>query len=118
MLSVILSLFLLTACGKTAVTGDNADNTDSEINAYSFVCVTDEKNPVQGVKLQICTDETCMMQESGEDGVIVFNGEPGKYNIHVYSFPKEYELVSDRDFDTAEKYETYYIRFSVDGRGT
>ena len=87
----------------------------SDLEAYCFKCITDDDTPVPGVRLQICTDETCMMQTSGEDGKVEFDGDPQQYSIHVYSFPKEYELVSDKEFVTADTYEEYYISFKRAG---
>ncbi len=69
---------------------DNSDKSDQSGNPgnsdeYIFICTTSEGDPLPGVRVQVCTDEVCMMQTSGEDGRIIFDGEPQQYSIHVYS---------------------------------
>ena len=80
-----------------------------ETGKYVFICIDQNNAPVKGVKIQICTEETCMMKESDENGEVRFDEEPYQYDIHVYSVPKEYELVSQKDFKTEAKYGTYKI---------
>ena len=80
-----------------------------EDEEYVFICRDQNNAPVKGVKLQICTEEICMMQESDENGEVRYAGDLYQYDIHVYSVPKEYELVSEKDFKTEAKYGTYKI---------
>ena len=83
--------------------------TGKEDEEYVFICRDQNNAPVKGVKLQICTEEICMMQESDENGEVRYAGDLYQYDIHVYSVPKEYELVSEKDFKTETKYGTYKI---------
>ena len=83
--------------------------TGKEDEEYVFICRDQDNAPVKGVKLQICTEEICMMQESDENGEVRYAGDLYQYDIHVYSVPKEYELVSEKDFKTEAKYGTYKI---------
>ena len=83
--------------------------TGKEDEEYVFICRDQNNAPVKGVKLQICTEEICMMQESDENGEVRYAGDFYQYDIHVYSVPKEYELVSEKDFKTEAKYGTYKI---------
>ena len=83
--------------------------TDQNTEEYVFICLDQYNAPVKGVKLQICTEEICMMQESDENGEVRYAGDLYQYDIHVYSVPKEYELVSEKDFKTEAKYGTYKI---------
>lgn len=87
--------------------------TAQEKDAYIFICRDQNNAPVKGVKIQICTDEACMMKESDEKGEIRYVESPYPYDIHVYSVPKGYELVSDKDFKTEAQYETFEISFSL-----
>ena len=79
---------------------------------YIFTCLDQNNAPVKGVKLQICTEEICMMKESDENGEVRYAGDLYQYDIHVYSVPKEYELVSEKDFKTETKYDTFKILFT------
>lgn len=83
--------------------------TGKEDEEYVFICRDQNNAPVKGVKIQICTEEVCMMQESDENGEVRYAGDLYQYDIHVYSVPKEYELVSEKDFKTEAKYGTYKI---------
>ena len=82
---------------------------DKENEEYAFFCLDQNNAPIKGVKIQICTEEICMMQESDENGEVRYAGDLYQYDIHVYSVPKEYELVSEKDFKTETKYGTYKI---------
>ena len=88
---------------------DDKTNTEDDPEAYCFVCNDNEGNPVEGVKIQICTDETCTMQISDENGRIIYDGEPRIYSIHIYRIPEGYELISDREFETTDTYGTSYV---------
>ncbi len=78
-----------------------------ESDMYRFYFLTEDNDTVAGVKLQICQNDACLMKSSDDAGLIEFDGEPQIYSIHVYSFPDEYELVSEREFETEAKYGVY-----------
>ncbi|MBR4781606.1 MAG: hypothetical protein IK014_09650 [Lachnospiraceae bacterium] len=86
--------------------------TDKENEEYVFICLDQNNAPVKSVKIQICTEEVCMMQESDENGVVRYAGDLYQYDIHIYSVPKGYELVSEKDFKTEAKYGTFKIVFT------
>ena len=88
-----------------------SDVTATDTDSYTFVCADENNDPVEGVRIQICTDEMCVMRKSDEEGKVVFDGEPQIYTIHVFSYPEEYELTSPKDFDTDDKYGTYSVIF-------
>ncbi len=79
---------------------------------YVFTCLDQDNAPVRGVRLQICTEEVCTMKESDENGEIRFSAALYNYDIHVYSVPKEYELLSEKDFNTGNEYGTFKISFN------
>ena len=83
-----------------------------ESGEYVFICQDQNDAPVKGVRLQICTEEVCMMKESNENGEIRTDAALYNYDIHVYSVPKEYELVSEKDFKTGSEYGTFKISFN------
>lgn len=52
----------------------------------------DEKgNPVQGAAVQFCSDSQCMMAKTDENGMAVFEVEPGSYSVHILKVPSDYE---------------------------
>ena len=82
-----------------------------KVSEYVFLCETEDGAPIEGVKLQVCNDDACMMKESDASGKITVDGEPCEYVIHVYSGPDGYELVSEKDFNTGLEFETFKILF-------
>ena len=97
----------------SAVSSPDESITGQGPEEYIFICRDQNNAPVKGVKIQICTDEVCMMKESDDKGEIRYVESPYPYDIHVYSVPKEYELVSEKDFKTEAKYETFEISFNL-----
>ena len=90
----------------------SGNNTEPEkYDNYTFVCRDSSGAPVKGIKLQICTDEICTMKVSDDNGEIIFDGEPLKYTVHVYSYSDGYSLVSEKDFETEAEYGIYYVDF-------
>ena len=85
---------------------------DNKPNAYRFLCKNEAGIPVKDVKLQICTDETCIMLTGDENGEVLFDGEPYAYSVHVYSYPKQYLLLTDKEFETAAEYSEYEVIFT------
>ena len=79
--------------------------------AYVFKCIDKDGSPVAGVTLQICTEETCFLAKSDENGIIEYAAEPYEYEIHVYRYDDGYTLVSEPEFTTADEYETYEVLF-------
>ena len=78
---------------------------------YVFRCVDENGDPVTGVTLQICTDETCTLVKTDETGVVKYAEKPYEYDVHVYRYDEGYELVSDAEFKTDDVYGAYDIKF-------
>ena len=57
--------------------------TGKENEEYIFICLDQNNAPVKGVKIQICTEEVCMMQESDENGEVRYAGNLYQYDIHI-----------------------------------
>ena len=78
---------------------------------YVFRCVDENGDPVTGVTLQICTDETCALVKTDETGVVKYAEKPYEYDVHVYRYDEGYELVSEAEFKTDDVYGVYDIKF-------
>ena len=78
---------------------------------YVFRCVDENGDPVTGVTLQICTDETCALVKTDETGVVKYAEKPYEYDVHVYRYDEGYELVSEAEFKTDDVYGAYDIKF-------
>ena len=61
-------------------------------DAYRVIVSDTDGNLVPGVKVQFCSDTTCTMGTTDENGVAVFNMEEGTvYSVHVLKVPEGYE---------------------------
>lgn len=93
MLSLLLAaaaLCALCACAKAPET-------------VTVLCRDETGAAVAGVKIQLCTDKSCFMSESGEDGKAVFEMAPGAYDIHVYKVPGGYGMPAEPQVNTTGK---------------
>ena len=53
------------------------------------VLVTDEAgDPVPGVTVQFCSDSTCVLGKTGDDGIAAFDSAAGSYTIHIQKVPQ------------------------------
>ena len=86
-------------------------SSDDEESEYVFRCVDENGDPVTGVTLQICTDETCALVKTDETGVVKYAEKPYEYDVHVYRYDEGYELISDAEFKTDDVYGAYDIKF-------
>ena len=68
--------------GKT-----KGDITPASGTEYRIICVDESGNPVAGAKVQFCSDITCMLGTTDENGVAVFDVDPGHYTVHLLKPP-------------------------------
>ena len=59
-------------------------------NAYRIMVCDPAGTPVSGVRLQFCSDASCQMNITDEQGIAVFNSPEGFYTVHVFSTPDGY----------------------------
>ena len=58
---------------------------------YRIKAVDPDGNPVQGVMVQFCSDDQCLMGKTGEDGIAAFDMPAGSYTVHLLKVPAGYE---------------------------
>ncbi len=68
---------------------DNA--TDNNENAYRIYVVDQSSKPVVGAMVQFCTEDTCKLGKTDENGVATFNDPEGVYQVHVLKVPAGYK---------------------------
>ena len=83
-----MSIAVLAACGGSG--SDSGSSIPENPGDVYRVIVNDESGAaVQGVMVQFCSDQMCMMGETDADGIAAFdNQESGDYYVHVYSVPE------------------------------
>lgn len=91
-LALILMLTLLAGCGETA----------KKSAAYEVFVTDTAGKAVPGAVIQFCSDEECLMGETGADGVARFEKEAGSYTIHVLKVPEGFAADSSEYAAPAE----------------
>ena len=87
-IALCMGMATFASCGGSG--SDSAASVPENPGNVYRVIVTDESGAaVQGVMVQFCSDQMCLMGETGADGIATFeNQEEGVYTVHVYSVPE------------------------------
>ena len=70
--------------------GISACAPDTSGDKYGIRVLDVDKQPVAGVTVQFCTDETCELGRTDESGLAVFDYPPGVYEVHILKVPEGY----------------------------
>lgn len=66
----------------------------NSMSAYTLRCVDQNGNPVSGVMMQVCDDETCQVLMTDGNGVCTFTAAPYAWEIHILRAPDGYTVDS------------------------
>lgn len=105
-LAVILcmGMALFSACGSGSKSDSGSSIPENPGNVYRVVVNDESGKGVQGVMVQFCSDQMCLMGETDADGIAVFEDQPeGTFTIHVYSVPEGY-AEDATEYKVPEKY--------------
>lgn len=81
----------------------------NDAGVYRVIVSDTEGNMVKGAAVQFCSDSTCMMAKTDENGVAVFKADEGLiYTIHMLKAPAGYEK-NNEEFKTGDVYCDIYI---------
>ena len=81
----------------------------SENGKYNVVVRNSEGDPVKGVTVQFCSDITCTLGKTDENGVASFDADEGQvYTVHILKVPEGVEKTSE-EFQTLDTYSDTYI---------
>ena len=76
---------------------------------YRVIVSDTDGNLVKGVTVQFCSDTTCTMGKTDENGVAVFKMEEGPiYIVHILKVPEGYEK-NDGAYQTVDTYCDIYV---------
>ncbi|MBQ7534340.1 MAG: hypothetical protein IJT43_01835 [Stomatobaculum sp.] len=78
-LALLLALGVFAGCSRKAP------------GSYEVLVNNEAGEPVPGVSIQFCSDTECLLGQTDDKGVAVFEKEAGKYTVHVYKVPEGYE---------------------------
>ncbi len=91
MMVLCLAILMLASCGGGQSAGsEDAAAAGNPGDVYRVITVDESGAPVAGVMVQLCSEQMCVMGETDQDGVAVFNSDEGLYTVHVYSVPEGY----------------------------
>ena len=77
-----------TAEGDAETSGDTA-------GAYIIRVSDQESNPVEGVMVQLCTDEICKVAPTDSNGLASFAEPEGIYEVHILKVPDGYKATEE-----------------------
>ncbi len=111
--------------GDTEAADDSAnadDNTDADAQAgadasadadvYTVYVVDQNGDPVPGVFVNFCTDESCTPCLTDDNGAAIYDGAPAKYHLQILSVPDGYSFDQSFEDYTEETYSTKTIEIT------
>ncbi len=88
---------------------DSPHTAANDEGVYRVIVSDTDGNLVKGTTIQFCSDTTCSMGKTDENGMAVFKMEEGQvYSVHVLKVPAGYEKHTG-DYKTDETYCDIYI---------
>ena len=119
LLAVVLSASLLAGCGggsgnseqkpATEAKEDTDANTNSAAGFYQiYVIDAATLDPIEGARVQFCSDSACMMGITDSSGLASFESDPGTYTVHLLKAPKGYKNSTEEFTLTADSREATY----------
>ena len=86
---IALSVLVLAGCGGSS-SNSASSVPENPGNVYRVITVDESGAPVEGVAVQLCSDQMCLMAETSSDGIATFEQEEGTYTVHIYKVPEGY----------------------------
>ena len=76
-------------------------------------------DPIEGARVQFCSDTACMMGITNSRGLASFESDPGTYTVHLLKAPKGYKSSTEEFTLTADSREaTYHLEKEEAEAGT
>jgi len=101
--------------GYGDVTFEFADEkAENGLQAYILHVVDQDNNPVGEVAVNFCTDASCVPQESDENGLIRFTGDPDVYHVQIIEAPDGYSWDEGFEMYTTREYGEWILRVRKD----
>ena len=102
MMAAAVAAAMMSVCtGYSVSAADSVSESAAEAEvstAYTFTCIDNEGNPVQGVRLQVCSDVQCYTMKTDADGSASLDAaENGVYTLHVVKVPEGYEYQGEAE---------------------
>ncbi len=96
---------------QSDTTSQDFDKTPVE-GTYKVHITDTNGNPVEGVKVQFCSDVECTTAKTNIDGIAEFTAAKGKYEIHMLKVPEGYEE-DETIYETGDSFGTVEITLNL-----
>lgn len=108
-LSLCMLIAILAGCGSSKPSAVPAPTpAPAPLEAYVFTCADSNGKGIEGVILQVCTDETCTLFTSDADGLVKCDGlAPMVYEVHVLKCPEGFTYDRDAVYKTSDSFEAH-----------
>ncbi|MBR1659130.1 MAG: redoxin domain-containing protein [Oscillospiraceae bacterium] len=80
----------------------------NDVGAYRVYVMDEDGNPVEGAKVQFCSDDMCRFANTDANGLATFESDKGVYSVHILKVPEGY-VKNDTEFTTLEEYSDIVI---------
>ena len=89
----------------------NCVRTQSANNAgvYRVIVADEEGKLIEGAVVQFCSDSTCTMGKTDENGAAEFKAKEGIYTIHILKVPAGYQKTSEEIQTDALYSDVYFV---------
>ena len=92
-----------------------ADVPEGSARSYTIRVSGPDGDPVPGVSVSFCTDESCVMCESDENGIISFRGAPDNYHVQLVDVPDGWIADGSSDFYTGYALTQWVLKLGREG---
>ncbi len=89
--------------GKEVEVDDNPSALTNAEKKYRIYVTDTNAKPVKGAMVQFCSDSTCQMQATDEDGMAAFSDAPGVYTVHILKAPEGFKK-HETEYKTPDVY--------------
>ena len=98
---------------EPAADAAQAQDTDANTNPAAgfyqiYVIDAATLDPIEGARVQFCSDSACMMGITDSSGLASFESDPGTYTVHLLKAPKGYKNSTEEFTLTADSREATY----------
>ena len=110
-MTLFICMLMLAACGGSDSGSSIPENPG---NVYRVITCDESGAPVEGVKVQFCSDMMCLVGETDANGIASFETEEGAYTVHITDVP-EGCAADDTEYPAPEKYGDVNITIKAAG---
>ncbi|MCR5324145.1 MAG: hypothetical protein K6E85_12835 [Lachnospiraceae bacterium] len=90
---------------------ENDNNIISDVCEYTFYANASDGEAIEGVIINMCTDEKCIPITTDANGMAVFSGPPDEYHVQIVRVPRKWKLSGGSEFYTGSVSQTFRLIF-------